>query len=191
MAARVTAANPSVRFVWRQTTQQLLLRGEGGVGCCATGASCNVSGFPGTHPVVIDALNSAARAAFGAAGAHVWEEPATLTRSGPAEAFQDGMHHDICGRGANRFGTSTRAATCAKARLDGVHERKGFGPSSNGWSPVWNLTTADWARGTPRSWGALGGLSEAITDTFFTSVLNCSACAGAPKRAVAGSAHGS
>jgi len=152
--ARVQAVNPSVQFVWRQTTHQLLLEDatlKAGASLCGLAAG-RARAFPGTNPLVIRALNEAARSTLAPLGVKIWEEPALLTLSAPLGAFRDPQHHDACGAGSDRHDGS-RGSRCAAAR------RKGEGGAHA------NPADATWAR--------MGGLSEAITDTFFDSVLGC------------------
>ena len=151
--ARVQAVNPTVQFVWRQTTHQLLLEDakslKAGASLCGLAAG-RARAFPGTNPLAIRALNEAARSALAPLGVIIWEEPALLTLSAPLGAFRDPQHHDVCGAGSDRHDRS-RGSRCAAAR------RKGEG----------------FARPVDATWARMGGLSEAITDTFFDSVLGC------------------
>ena len=172
LLAAVRAANPTVHFVWRQTTHQLLVnekqRGTGSEAAqrvlaqAAGQDSCSTRAYPGTHPNVIDALNDAAREIMASAGAIIWEEPATVTLSAPSGGWRDAQHHDVCGAGGNRHDGSD-ASLCAAQRRAGTHRLGG-----------WAHSAAIARRG--RSWETLGGVSEAITDTFFTRVLGCDVC---------------
>ena len=40
------------------------------------------------------------------------------------------------------------------------------------------LTKPEGGKHAAATWSAMGGVSEAITDSFFTSVLGCKECAG-------------
>ena len=174
--ARVQRANPTVRFVWRATTHQQSPMEDPW--------TCQ---FPGTHPGVVARLNAIARAAFRPLGVDLWDEPEQMTLSAPTGSFRDPQHHDICGAGTETL--KTRSHHCAASRLAGRHEELGWpgvacGYRTHcGWAPLLNATTGQLdtlrARGLNEHqlWAALGGLSEAITDTFFTSVLGCTACA--------------
>ena len=176
MVARAQAANPTLLVVWRQTTHQLLLDDAGspevslaasrraGASLCGLGKG-QPRAYPGTHPSAIAALNAAAREILSPLGVVIWEEPAPMTLSAPGGAFRDLQHHDACGAGGDRHDT-TPGARCAAERRAGTH-------GAHGWA-------ASAAEGGNRAatWSAMGGVSEAITDSFFTSVLGCSACAG-------------
>ena len=161
------AANTTTRFVWRQTTHQILIDTPPGTPQTAKlrGYHCAFRAYPGTHPLVISAENDAARAIFGPLGVRVWEEPAALTLSAPFGCWKDAQHHDICGAGGDRY-RGEWAANCARERRAGTHERNGH----HHVHVSGNVT-----------WHQMGGLSEAITDTFFTSVLGCSSCAPTPR----------
>lgn len=181
IVARAQAANPTLLVVWRQTTHQLLLDDAGspdrslkasqhvGAGLCGLGKTacvflfCKPRAFPGTHPLAIAALNAAAREILSPLGVIIWEEPAQLTLSAPRGAFRDLQHHDVCGAGADRHDGSN-GSRCAAERRAGAHQANG-----------WVASAAE--RGRAPTWSAMGGVSEAITDTFFTSVLGCKECA--------------
>ena len=143
IVARVQAINPTIQFVWRQTAHQLLFEDRGAVSFCRRV-------YPGMNPLVIRALNEAARKALAPLGVTIWEEPALLTLSAPLGSFRDPVHHDACGAGSDRVDGS-RGSKCGAIRRKGGEVR---------------------VHPTP-SWTRTGGLSEAITDTFFDLVLGC------------------
>ena len=134
-----------------------------GAGLCGLGKTGHPRAFPGTHPLAIAALNVAAREILSPLGVIIWEEPAQLTLSAPRGAFRDLQHHDVCGAGADRQDGS-KGSRCAAERRAGAHQANG-----------WVASAAE--RGRAPTWSAMGGVSEAITDTFFTSVLGCKECA--------------
>jgi len=88
-----------------------------------------------------------------------------MTLSAPAGAFRDLQHHDACGAGGDRRDT-TPGARCAAERRAGTHEAHG-----------WTASAAEGGKHAAATWSAMGGVSEAITDSFFTSVLGCKECA--------------
>ena len=110
-----------------------------------------------------------------------------LTSEIPEPGQADGCSDATAGAGTETL--KTRSHHCAASRLAGRHEELGWpgvacGYRTHcGWAPLLNATTGQLdnlrARGLNEHqlWAALGGLSEAITDTFFTSVLGCIACA--------------
>ena len=182
IVARAQAANPTLLVVWRQTTHQLLLDDAGspevslatsrraGAILCGLGnrtafTRLQPRAYPGTHPSAITALNTAAREILSPLGVIIWEEPAPMTLSAPGGAFRDLQHHDVCGAGGDRHDT-TPGARCAAERRAGTH-------AAHGWA-----ASAAEGGNKAATWSTMGGVSEAITDSFFTSVLGCSECAG-------------
>ena len=110
-----------------------------------------------------------------------------LARSG---SFSNGERSDVCfdwSRGSCARGESCRFSHEGEA---GANPQAGGGRVGSPHRAVAGVCF-DYAKGTCKrgdmcrfshdvaaaTWSAMGGVSEAITDSFFTSVLGCEACA--------------
>ena len=75
-----------------------------------------------------------------------------------------------CRRGPDACPSCVAGASCAAERRAGTH-------AAHGWA-----ASAAEGGNKAATWSTMGGVSEAITDSFFTSVLGCSECAGVVTR---------
>ena len=162
---RVRAANPTILFIWRTMTHQLLTADsekalgrrrktvavEFGRGKEMGFAACKARGhIPGTLPALVSSLNTKAIEVMGQNGIQIWHEPTLLTMNAPSTCFADFAHHDACTHTSaqTRLSPLKALANCEKTRM------AGFRYIARPHEPRY------------RGWAASGGLSEAITDTL-------------------------
>ena len=141
----LTAHGDQLQLVWRQTTHIVLPPG-----------GCNGHGHGLAHPGVVTALNDVARELLVPAGVTMWEEPAWMSLNAPQQ-YAGGLHHDRCRGGCQGSATGCKMAVLANGNLSGLSHCAQMRLRGQPWGP--------------EPWGHT--LSEAISETLFTSVLGC------------------